>query len=89
MAVRKKTASPAEINFSTVKIIDNANRYDNIYSEISDKLIGFKNGNVQQAIQRTSESDSVRETTTARTDRRRQEYTGGELVTKKPRFLSR
>ena len=42
LGVRKETASPCEINFSIVKVIDNANRCNNIYSEISDGLIDFK-----------------------------------------------
>ena len=48
LAVRKKkTASPSEIIFFIVNVIDNANRQDSIYSEISDELIDFKNDNVQ------------------------------------------
>ena len=46
LVVRKETTCP-EIKFSIFKVIDNSNRYDNIYSEISDKLIDFKNDNVQ------------------------------------------
>ena len=64
MAARKETSSPFEINFSIVKVIDNTNRHDPIYSEISDKLSDFKNENIQRTIQQTSESDSVRETAT-------------------------
>ena len=56
MAVRKET-SPFEIRFSIVKVIDNTNRHDTIYSQISDELSDFKNDNVQWTIQRTSESD--------------------------------
>ena len=69
MAVRKETSSPVEINFSIVKVIDSINKHDNIYSEISDELSDFKNDNVQRKIQRTSESDFVRETTDRRPDR--------------------
>ena len=69
MAVRKETSSPVEINFSIVKVIDSINKHDNIYSEISDELSDFKNDNVQRKIQRTSESDFVRETIDRRPDR--------------------
>ena len=44
--MRKAIASP-EIKFSIIEVIDNSNRHDNIYSEISDELIDFKNDNVQ------------------------------------------
>ena len=69
LAVRKETSSPVEINFSIVKVIDSINKHDNIYSEISDELSDFKNDNVQRKIQRTSESNFVRETTDRRPDR--------------------
>ena len=69
MAVRKETSSPVEINFSIVKVIDSINKHDNIYSEISDELRDFKNDNVQRKIQRTSESDFVREATDRRPHR--------------------
>ena len=69
LAVRKETSSPVEINFSIVKVIDIINKHDNIYSEISDELSDFKNDNVQRKIQRTSESDFVRETIDRRPDR--------------------
>ena len=59
--MRKGIACPSEINFSIVKEVDNPKRHDNIYSEISDKLIYFKNDNVQWTVQRASESDSIRE----------------------------
>ena len=36
LAVRKQTSSPFEINFSIVKVIDNTNRQNDIYSEISE-----------------------------------------------------
>ena len=54
--------SPSEINFSIVKVIDNLNRDNNIYSEISDELTDFKNDSVQRTVQLASESDFVRET---------------------------
>ena len=89
MAVRKETSSPFEINFPAVKVIDNTNRQNAIYSEIRDELSDFKNNNIQQTIQRTSESDTARETTDKRADRQQQELTGSGRVSKKPRFLSR
>ena len=89
MAVRHQTSSLSEINFSVVKVIDNTNRHDNIYTETSDELSDFKNDSVQQTIQRISESDSTRTTSTERSDKRRREYTGNGRVSKKPRFLSR
>ena len=48
LAVWKQTSSPFEINFSIVKVIDNINRQNVIYSEISDELSDFKNDNVQR-----------------------------------------
>ena len=63
LAVRKQTSSPFEINSSIVKVIDNINRQNVIYSEISDKLSDFKNDNVQRPIQQISESNFVRDTT--------------------------
>ena len=88
MAQTKETSSPFEISFSIVKVIDNTNRHDAIYSEISDELSDFKNGNVQWTIQRTSESDFVTEATDKRSDRRQQENTDGGRFSKKTRFLS-
>ena len=41
LAVRQETSSLSEINFSVVKVIDNSNKDDNIYSEISNKLSDF------------------------------------------------
>ena len=87
LAVRQETSSLSEINFSIVKVIDNSNKDDNIYSEISDELSDFKNDDVQRTIQRISESNTVRKTT-KRPDRRR-EFTNNGRVSKKPRFLSR
>ena len=89
MVVRKETPSAGKINFSIVKVIVKLNRNDTIYSEISDELSDFKDDIVQWAIHRTSESDSVREKTNNRPDKRRREHTGGGLVNKKLRFLSR
>ena len=42
LAVRKETLSPFEINVSIVKVIDNTNRKNVIYSEISDELTDLK-----------------------------------------------
>ena len=41
LAVRQETSSLSGINFSIVKVIDNSNKDDNIYSEISNKLSDF------------------------------------------------
>ena len=89
MVVRKETPSAGKITFSIVKVIVKSNRNDTIYSEISDELRDFKDDIVQRAIHRTSESDSVREKTNNRPDKRRREHTGAGLVNKKLRFLSR
>ena len=59
MAVRRETSSLSEINFSIVKVIDNANRHGNIHSEINNELSDLKNDNVQRTIQRISESNSI------------------------------
>ena len=88
MAVRKETSFPFEINFSVVKVIDNTNRHNAIYSEIRHELSDFKNSNVQRTIQRTSESDTARETTDKRPDRQQRELTGSGRVSKKSIFLS-
>ena len=69
LAVRKESPSASEITFSIVKVIDQTNRHNTIYSEISDELSDFKNDIVQQTIQRTSESDLARETTDKRPGR--------------------
>ena len=90
MAVRKQTSPTSEIIFSIVNLIDKTNRDDNIYFETNDKLIDFKNDNIQykRPNQRVSESDTGRET---RTDRKQQQqYTtrNDRRASKKPRFLS-
>ena len=82
MAVRRETLSLSEINVSIVKVTDNTNRHEDIYSKISDELSDFKNDNVQQTIQGISESDSTRTTTTERSDRWRREYTGNARISK-------
>ena len=89
MTVRKETSSPFEVNFPAVKVIDNTNRHNAIYSEIRHELSDFKNNNIQKTIQRTNESDTARETTDKRPNRQQRELTGSGRVSKKPRFLSR
>ena len=90
MAVRKEILSPVEVDFSIVKVIDNINRHNNIYSEISDILSDFKNdNNVQQTIQQTSESSSVRKTTAGQPDWQQWEHKGSGRVSEKTSFLSR
>lgn len=99
LVVRKQTVSSLEINFSTVKVIDNKNRQNAIYSEISDELRDFKNDNVQQTIRWAGENNFGRgkpepaefvggEPKHERGDRRQQQNTVGGRVSKKPRFLS-
>ena len=48
-----------DMNFSIVKVIDNANRHHSIYSEINDELSDFKNDNVLRTVQRISEGNFV------------------------------
>ena len=88
-AVRKQTSSISEIIFSIDKVIDKTNRNNNIYFEINDELSDFKNDNVQyrQQVQRISEDDTVRETSTDGTDR--QQRRNDRRASKRPRFLSR
>ena len=86
MTVRKETSSSFEVNFPAVKVIDNTNRHN---AEIRHELSDFKNNNIQKTIQRTSESDTARETTDKRPNRQQRELTGSGRVSKKPRFLSR
>ena len=90
MAVRKETLSPVEVDFSIVKVIDNINRHNNIYSEISGGGGGGGgDNNVQQTIQQTSESSSVRKTTAGRPDWQQWEHKGSGRVSEKTSFLSR
>ena len=88
LAVRKQTSSTSEIIFSIDKVIDMTNRNNNIYFEINNKLSDFRNDNIQyrRQVQRISEGDTVRETSTDGTDRQRR---NDRRVSKKPRFLSR
>ena len=86
----KKKKATSEIICSIVYFIDKTKRNGNIYFEISNELSDFNNGNVQykQLIQRVSEGDIVGQTST---DRKQRQYTtrNDQLVSKKPRFLSR
>ena len=90
LAVREETSSPVEINFSIVKLIDNVNKQDSINFDVNDELSDFTNDNVQQQIQRASESGSFREKTidSRRPGRRRREHKDARQVSKKPTFLS-
>ena len=90
LVVREETSSPVEINFSIVKLIDNINKQDSINFDVNDDLSDFTNDNVQQRIQRASESGSFREKTTDSRwpGRRRREHKDAGQVSKKPRFLS-
>ena len=89
LAVRKQTPTTNKIIFSIVNLTDKTNKNDNIYFEISDKLSDFNNDNIQfkRPIQRVTESDIVRTTSS---DRKRRQYTtrNDRRVSKKPRFLS-
>ena len=89
LAVRKQTSSTSEIIFSIVNLIDQTNRNNNIYFDLNDKLSDFENNNIQynRPVQRVSEGDTIRETSTDRTDR--QQCRNDQQVSKKPRFLSK
>ena len=87
LATRKKT-SPSKINFSIVKVTDNVNKNDSINFDTDDELSGFKNDIVQQTIQRVSESNTARKTTSKQQYIRRRRLPGYGQVSKKPRFLS-
>ena len=88
LAVRKQTSSTSEIIFSIVNLIDQTNRNNNIYFDLNDKLSDFENNSVQYnwPVQRVSEGDTIRETSTDRTDR---QCRNDQQVSKKPRFLSK
>ena len=58
---REQTSETGVTNFSIVKVIDNTNRTNLIYSEISDELRNLKNDNIQSRISRISERDSFRQ----------------------------
>ena len=90
VSVRKQASPTSEIIFSIVNHIDKTNRNDNICFEINDRLIDFKNDNIQykRPNQRVSESDTDRETWTER--KQQQQYTtrNDRQICKKPRFPS-
>ena len=86
--MRQQTSQASEINVSIVEVIDNIDRNNGIYSEVGDELSNLKNDNIQPTIQRTSESNTLRMTTSTGQDRRRRKYTGFGRVSKKSRFLS-
>ena len=89
LAVGKQTSSTSEIIFSIVILIDQANRNNNIYFDLNDKLGDFENDSVQYnwPVQWVSAGDTIRETSTDRTDR--QQYRYDQQISKKPRFLSK
>ena len=86
--MRKQTSTTSEIIFSIVNLIDKTNRNDNIYFEIGDGLNDFNNDNVQykRPIQRVSESDIVRKTSTDGKQRQYATRNDGR-VSEKPQFL--
>ena len=57
------------MKFSIVKVIDNTNRTNIIYSEVGDELSNLKNDNIQSKVQRINKSDSVTKTTDTRRDK--------------------
>ena len=57
------------MKFSIVKVIDNTNRTNIIYSEVGDELSNLKNDNIQSKVQRISKSGSVTKTTDTRQDK--------------------
>ena len=57
------------MKFSIVKVIDNTNRTNIIYSEVGDELSNLKNDNIQSKVQRISKSGSVTKTTDTRRDK--------------------
>ena len=61
LATRKK-ASPSEINFSIVKVIDNVSKHDSVNFDNNDEISDFKNDIIQRTILRVSERNTVRKT---------------------------
>ena len=88
LAARQQTSQAWEINVFIVEVIDNINRNDAIYSEVCDELSNLKNDKIQSTIQQTSESNTLRTSTSTGQDRRRQKYTGFGRASKKSRFFS-
>ena len=64
--MRKQTSAFNDITFSVVKLIDKTNKNANIYSEINDELSDFSNDVDKRTVQRISENNIRRETTTDR-----------------------
>ena len=88
LAAREEKSQTDAIKFSIVKVIDNTNRTNVIYSKLSDELSNLKNDDIQSRISRTSERDSFRQEPNKKRNDQRREYTGHGRVSKKPRLLS-
>ena len=88
LAAREETSQTDAIKFSIVKVIDNTNRTNVIYSKLSDELSNLKNDDIQSRISRTSERDSFRQEPNKKRNDQRREYTGHGRVSKNPRLLS-
>ena len=88
LAAREETSQTDAIKFSIVKVIDNTNRTNVIYSKLSDELSNLKNDDIQSRISRTSEPDSFRQEPNKKRNDQRREYTGHGRVSKNPRLLS-
>ena len=88
LATREETSQTDAIKFSIVKVIDNTNRTNVIYSKLSDELSNLKNDDIQSRISKISERDSFRQKPNKKRNDRRRKYTGHGRVSKKPRFLS-
>ena len=88
LAAREETSQTDAIKFSIVKVIDNTNRTNVIYSKLSDELSNLKNDDIHSRISRTSERDSFRQEPNKKRNDQRREYTGHGRVSKNPRLLS-
>ena len=86
--MREETSQTDAIKFSIVKVIDNTNRTNVIYSKLSDELSNLKNDDIQSRISKISERDSFRQKPNKKRNDQRRKYTGHGRVSKKPRFLS-
>ena len=75
MATTEQTSQETEIQFSIVKVIDNINRDNVIYSEVSNEFNNLENDNIQSKVQRISGSDHGSSTGKKR-DRQRRKYNG-------------
>ena len=83
--MRKQASSITDITFSIVKLIDKANKNTSIYFKINDKLSDFNNDNFKRPVQRISESDTRRETSTD--GRQEQHTTKMDESAKSPNFF--